>query len=57
MGRCNMKQFSRLLLVVASLCLFSGCPDYSHLRPAPDYKNMSDSAPEGSIGEEANKNE
>jgi len=33
-----------LLLVAAALTLvgFSGCPDYSHLRPVPDYENMVD---------------
>ena len=36
--------FKRSLLVVASLTLvgFAGCPDYSHLRPEPDYENMVD---------------
>ena len=34
----------RLLTLMASLLLLglSGCPDYSHLRPAPDYENMVD---------------
>ena len=34
----------RLMLLVTSLTLigFAGCPDYSHLRPEPDYKNMVD---------------
>ena len=28
------------------LVMFTGCPDYSHLREAPDYKNMTDSGNE-----------
>jgi hypothetical protein len=37
------------------ICFFSGCPDFSHLRDEPDYKNMSDSgdeAPEESSAEQ-----
>ncbi len=26
--------------------MFAGCPDYSHLRPVPDYENMTDSGGE-----------
>ena len=47
-----MKRFFAFL-ITASLLVLTGCPDYSHLRPEPDYKNMSDSAPEGGIGEDA----
>jgi hypothetical protein len=25
-----------------ALMFFAGCPDYSHLRPVPDYENMTD---------------
>ena len=35
-----------LLAALLSLVFFAGCPDYSHLRDAPDYKNMTDSAGE-----------
>ena len=31
--------FALLLCLACS----AGCPDYSHLRPAPDYSNMTDS--------------
>ena len=39
-----IRLLKRLMLLVASLTLigFSGCPDYSHLRPEPDYENMVD---------------
>lgn len=36
-----MKQFV-WILIAAALMAFSGCPDYSHLRPVPDYENMTD---------------
>ena len=40
-------------LVPAVLCfgllLFTGCPSKAHLRPVPDYENMSD--PHGGAGE------
>jgi len=38
------KVFGRtLLLILAVITIsFAGCPDYSHLRPVPDYKNMTD---------------
>ena len=42
----NLPNYARsaIVILVALLTLsFSGCPDYSHLREAPDYKNMSDS--------------
>ena len=40
-----------LLSAVIPFCLvFTGCPDYSHLREAPDYKNMTDSG--GETGEQ-----
>ncbi len=52
-----MKKILMLILVVFSLCLFCGCPDYSHLRPTPDYKNMSDAAPEGEIGADAEESQ
>jgi hypothetical protein len=29
-----------------TIMFFSGCPDYSHLRPVPDYENMTDSGGE-----------
>ena len=45
-----MKRCLMLFWVVTGLCLFVGCPDYSHLRPAPDYENMSDSASENEEG-------
>ena len=35
-----MNQF-RIIYVVL-LLVFTGCPDYSHLRPVPDYENMVD---------------
>jgi len=31
-----------ILFSLLALMLFSGCPDYSHLRPSPDYENMTD---------------
>jgi hypothetical protein len=39
---------NKLLLIIFSLAIvsFCGCPDYSHLRPVPDYKNMSDTGEE-----------
>lgn len=34
-------------LVLGMLVLmFAGCPDYSQLRPVPDYENMTDGATE-----------
>lgn len=35
----------KLIVTILFLCAicFSGCPDYSHLRPEPDYENMTDS--------------
>ncbi len=36
----------RCLFLVAFVILLAGCPSYSHLREAPDYKNMNDSAGE-----------
>lgn len=36
-----MKRFV-WILIAGVLLAFSGCPDYSHLRPVPDYKNMTD---------------
>ncbi len=38
-----------LIVAVALSCgftCFSGCPDFSHLRDEPDYKNMTDSGEE-----------
>ena len=32
----------RLLVFTLSTILLCGCPDYSHLRPVPDYENMAD---------------
>jgi hypothetical protein len=32
-----------LLLSVVTLVFASGCSDTAHLRPVPDYKNMTDS--------------
>ena len=42
------KVFSRILLIVLAMITisFAGCPDYSHLRPVPDYKNMTDGGAE-----------
>jgi len=42
------KVFSRILLIILAMVTISlaGCPDYSHLRPVPDYKNMTDPGPQ-----------
>jgi len=42
------KVFSRIVLIILAMITisFAGCPDYSHLREAPDYKNMTDSGNE-----------
>ena len=38
---------SVIVVLVALVTLsFTGCPDYSHLRPVPDYKNMTDGGAE-----------
>ena len=50
-----MKRLSMLILVIASLGMFSGCPDYSHLRPVPDYENMTDGGGETSSDDAADK--
>jgi hypothetical protein len=34
------------LICLPFLFMFAGCPDYSHLRPVPDYENMTDSGGE-----------
>ncbi len=33
-------------LYLLSLLMLSGCPDYGHLRPEPDYDNMTDAGEE-----------
>lgn len=33
----------RYAALILGLACCAGCPDYSHLRPAPDYSNMTDS--------------
>ncbi|MEM7455869.1 MAG: hypothetical protein AAF456_16060 [Planctomycetota bacterium] len=45
------------LLTFVALAMFgltlTGCPDYSHQRPVPDYDSMTDDAPEeGESGDE-----
>jgi len=50
-----MKRFPLMILVIASLCVFSGCPDYSYQRPVPDYENMTDTGEEAYSGENAGK--
>jgi len=41
-----MKSLQIILLISFGLCMFTGCPDYSHQRSVPDYKNMKvDEAP------------
>ena len=36
-----------MIVTFAFACLLlTGCPDYSHLRPVPDYENMTDSGEE-----------
>ncbi len=37
-----------VFLLCGLVVLFSGCPDYSHLRPEPDYQNMVDGGAEDS---------
>lgn len=39
------KKFALLCLLTMTL-LTAGCPDYSHLRPVPDYSNMRDGGAE-----------
>ena len=39
-----MKRFLMFFLILVSLSCFTGCPDYSHQRPVPDYENMTDGA-------------
>lgn len=47
------KKLPQILILLASVLLFSGCPDYSHLRPVPDYENMVDGGgDDGSVGAE-----
>jgi len=41
----SLLQFFALGIAVSALGL-TGCPDYSHLKQVPDYKNMTDSASE-----------
>ena len=48
-----MKRLSFFILTIVSLACFVGCPDYSHLRPVPDYENMTDSSTRDGV-EEAN---
>jgi len=38
----NYVRNALIILVAIATLSFSGCPDYSHLRPVPDYKNMTD---------------
>lgn len=40
-----MRQLGFLFAVIL-LVACCGCPDYSHLRPVPDYENMTDGATE-----------
>ncbi len=40
-----MRKFHFLYPAIA-IFLFAGCPDYSHLRPVPDYTKMTDSGVE-----------
>ena len=37
----SFRQVSLLILAFV-LPMLAGCPDYSHQRPVPDYKNMVD---------------
>ncbi len=37
----SFRQVSLLILALV-LPMLAGCPDYSHQRPVPDYKNMVD---------------
>jgi hypothetical protein len=42
----NLRNYARGIIVIFVALVtisFTGCPDYSHLRPVPDYKNMTDS--------------
>lgn len=41
-----MKKALLALMVLLGLTVFTGCPDYSHLRDVPDYKNMDDTGDE-----------
>ena len=50
-----MRNTRFVLLAILSLFLFSGCPDYSHLRDVPDYENMSDG--NGEFSEDADTGE
>ena len=52
MSKLMTKKVLWLLLLPMSL-LFTGCPDYSHLREAPDYKNMTDSGGEANDASES----
>jgi hypothetical protein len=44
------------LALILSLACFGGCPDYSHLRPQPDYSNMTDSGAESDEVDAENAN-
>ena len=46
-----MKRILMLILTIVSLICFVGCPDYSHQRPVPDYKNMTDGGEEAAVEE------
>jgi hypothetical protein len=39
-------RFMNVFVMSAFILLLAGCPDYSHLREAPDYSTMTDSAVE-----------
>ena len=41
-----MKKTILMLVILFGLFTFTGCPDYSHLRDAPDYNNMTDGGDE-----------
>ena len=44
-----------MFLALLSLSVFVGCPDYSHLKEVPDYKNMTDGGGETLAGEDLSK--